>query len=76
MKGREEFMMETRFIQPLDVLYLRGNQLFDGAGAYSAPLMPPWPSLAAGAIRSRMLSDHGVDMDAYSMGLKQTSLAE
>ena len=68
MKGREEFMMETRFIQPLDVLYLRGNQLFDGAGAYSAPLMPPWPSLAAGAIRSRMLSDHGVDMDAYSKG--------
>jgi CRISPR-associated protein Cmr3 len=59
-------MTEYRFIEPLDVLYLRGNKLFDGAGAHGAALMPPWPSLAAGALRSRMLADGGVDMAAFA----------
>jgi CRISPR-associated protein Cmr3 len=54
-------MSEHLFIEPLDVLYLRGNNLFDSGGAHGAALMPPWPSLAAGAIRSRMLVDHQVD---------------
>lgn len=61
-------MSETVFIEPLDVLYLRGNQLFEGAGAYSTPLMPPWPSLAAGALRSRMMADAGVDTAAFRNG--------
>ena len=34
-------MSEDRFIQPVDVLYLRGNRLFDGAGDYSEAQMPP-----------------------------------
>ena len=51
-----------RFIEPVDVLYLRGNRLFGGAGDHAEALMPPWPSLFAGAIRSRMLADHGVDL--------------
>lgn len=59
-------MTEYRFIEPLDVLYLRGNKLFDGAGAHGAALMPPWPSLAAGALRSRMLADDGADMAAFA----------
>jgi CRISPR-associated protein Cmr3 len=38
---------------------LRGNQLFGGPGDHGEALMPPWPSLAAGALRARMLADHG-----------------
>lgn len=53
-------MTEYRFIRPLDVLYLRGNALFGGPGDHGEALMPPWPSLAAGALRARMLVDAGV----------------
>ena len=45
------------FIEPLDVLILRGNKLFADAGSHGEALMPPWPSVAAGALRSRMLID-------------------
>ncbi|MDQ5911227.1 MAG: CRISPR-associated protein Cmr3 [Pseudomonadota bacterium] len=61
-------MTEYRFIEPLDVLYLRGNKLFGDGGAHGAALMPPWPSLAAGALRSRLLTDHGVDLAAFAAG--------
>jgi len=57
---------EYRFIEPLDVLYLRGNKLFGDAGSYGEALIPPWPSLAAGAFRSRMLADHGTDLTAFA----------
>lgn len=43
-------------ISPLDVLYLRGNRLFSGS-VTSEVVMPPWPSLFAGALRARMLVD-------------------
>lgn len=46
----------TVFIEALDVLFLRGNQHFGSAGAHGAALMPPWPSLAAGALRSRLMA--------------------
>lgn len=59
-------MADYRFIEPLDVLYLRGNKLFGDAGSYGEALMPPWPSLAAGALRSRMLADHGIDLAAFA----------
>lgn len=59
-------MTEYRFIEPLDVLYLRGNKLFGDSGSYGEALMPPWPSLAAGALRSRMLADHRVDLAAFA----------
>lgn len=59
---------EYRFLEPLDVLYLRGNRLFDGAGAWGPAQMPPWPSLAAGALRSRLLADGGVDLRAFAAG--------
>lgn len=49
--------MNALFIEPLDVLYLRGNKLFGDAGAHGEALMPPWPSLAAGAIRSRLMAE-------------------
>lgn len=63
-------MADYRFVKPLDVLYLRGNRLFDGAGAHGAALMPPWPSLAAGALRSRMLVDHQIEPVQFAAGTK------
>ncbi|OZB35925.1 MAG: hypothetical protein B7X35_02780 [Halothiobacillus sp. 14-56-357] len=60
--------LQTRFIEPLDVLILRGNKLFGDPGSYGEALLPPWPSVAAGAIRSRMLADDRIDMQAFARG--------
>lgn len=57
--------MTSIFLEPLDVLYLRGNKLFADAGAHGEALMPPWPSLAAGAIRSRLMAE-GASLEALS----------
>lgn len=59
---------QTRFIEPLDVLFMRGNKLFGEPGSYGESLVPPWPSVAAGAIRSRILADEGVDLAAFAAG--------
>lgn len=69
-----------RFVQPLDVLTLRGNKLFGDAGSFGESLMPPWPSVAAGALRSRMLvDDPALDaaglQDAERFSLTEFSLA-
>lgn len=56
------------FIEPLDVLFLRGNKLFGDPGSYGECLIPPWPSVAAGAIRSRMLVDAGIDLAEFGKG--------
>src|SRR5690606_37639084 len=58
----------TLFIEPLDVLFLRGNKLFGDPGSYGESLVPPWPSVAAGAIRSRMLVDDRIDLFAFAAG--------
>lgn len=60
--------VEYRFIEPLDVLFLRGNKLFGDPGSYGESLVPPWPSVVAGAIRSRMLADEGIDLAAFARG--------
>jgi CRISPR-associated protein Cmr3 len=52
----------TVFLEPLDVLYLRGNKLFGDPGSFGEALVPPWPSVAAGALRSRMLVDAKADL--------------
>lgn len=65
-------MTEYRFIEPLDVLYLRGNKLFGDAGSYGEALMPPWPSLAAGALRSRVLADQKVDFAAFAQARERS----
>jgi CRISPR-associated protein Cmr3 len=63
------------FIEPLDVLLLRGNKLFGDPGSYGESLVPPWPSVAAGALRSRILADDGVDFAAFARGaVKHPSL--
>ena len=51
--------MKSVFIEPLDVLVLRGNKLFGDPGSYGESLVPPWPSVAAGAIRSAILARDG-----------------
>ena len=61
-------MIAHRFLEPLDVIFPRGNKLFGAAGSYGAALMPPWPSVAAGALRSRMLVDAGIELDAFAAG--------
>jgi CRISPR-associated protein Cmr3 len=60
--------IETRFIEPLDVLFLRGNKLFGDPGSFGEALVPPWPSAVAGALRSRMLVDAGIDPAAFARG--------
>ncbi|MDX8402661.1 MAG: type III-B CRISPR module-associated protein Cmr3 [Mariprofundaceae bacterium] len=61
--------MSALFLKPLDVLYLRGNKIFGASGGDDAEAqMPPWPSVAAGAIRSRMLVDAGVNPAAFAKG--------
>lgn len=61
-------MTTYRFMQPLDVLYLRGNKLFGDPGSFGESLIPPWPSVAAGALRSRMLADDGVNPSDFAAG--------
>lgn len=56
------------FLEAVDVLLLRGNKLFGDAGSFGGALMPPWPSAAAGALRSRMLADAGANLVAFARG--------
>lgn len=70
--------MSTLFLEPLDVLYLRGNKHFADAGTHGEALMPPWPSLASGAIRSRLMADglaleKLIDFRLTHFGLGQTT---
>ncbi len=60
--------MQHHFIEPLDVLFLRGNKLFGDPGSHGESLVPPWPSAAAGALRSQLLAHDGVDLTAFAQG--------
>lgn len=60
--------MNALFLEPLDVLFLRGNKLFGDPGSHGESLVPPWPSVAAGALRSRLLADAGIDLAAFARG--------
>lgn len=61
-------MSHAVFLEPLDVLFLRGNKLFGDPGSFGESLVPPWPSVAAGAIRSRMLVDTKLDWSPARSG--------
>lgn len=65
-------MTEFHFLQPLDVLYLRGNRLFGDSSATGEAIMPPWPSMAAGALRSQILVTNGEDSGQFANGVKLT----
>ncbi len=62
-------MTAYRFLEPVDVLFLRGNRLFGDPGSYGESLVPPWPSVAAGAIRSQMMVEAGIDFTAFRDGV-------
>jgi len=57
-----------RRIEPVDICIFRGNRLFGSPGTLADSLMPPWPSVFSGALRSRMLVDRGVDLAEYAGG--------
>ena len=56
------------FIDPIDTLFLRGNKLFGDPGSFGDALVPPWPSVAAGALRSALLAQHGHDPARFARG--------
>ena len=58
------------FVQPLDVLMIRGNKSFGGAGQHGEAVMPPWPSLFAGAFRSALLGKDAVQLARFANGEK------
>jgi len=60
--------MSWHFIEPVDVLFLRGNKLFDDPGSYGESQIPPWPSVAAGAIRAGLLARDGIDFQRFARG--------
>ena len=68
MSAAAPLQTEHRFIAPLDVLFLRGNKLFGDPGSYGESLVPPWPSAAAGALRSQLLAYGGTDLAAFAQG--------
>jgi CRISPR-associated protein Cmr3 len=62
-------MEQTRyFIEPLDVLFFRGNKLFGDPGSFGESLVPPWPSVVAGALRSALLVNKGYDLARFARG--------
>jgi len=65
-------MTEFHFLQPLDVLYLRGNRLFADASTPGEAIMPPWPSMVAGALRSQLLVSNDVDSGQFADGAQLT----
>ena len=59
---------EFRFLQPLDVLSFRGNKTYGEPGCYGETAVLPWPSVIAGAIRTKILASDGQDLDAFACG--------
>lgn len=56
------------FLEPVDALFLRGNKLFGDPGSFGESLVPPWPSVAAGAVRSALLVHRGYDPARFARG--------
>jgi len=53
------------YVEPTDTLFVRGNLAFGDAGEHGASLMPPPPSLFAGAFRSALLGRNADEMTAF-----------
>lgn len=56
-------MTSFYFVEPVDSLFVRGNLSFGDSGEHGTGVMPPPPSLFAGAFRSAIL---GKDADALA----------
>lgn len=59
-------MSYSAFIEPIDVWSFRGNRLFGAAGSWGQAVMPPPPSVWAGALRSALLTHDRVDLQAFA----------
>jgi CRISPR-associated protein Cmr3 len=53
------------YVEPTDTLFVRGNLAFGDAGEHGASLMPPPPSLFAGAFRSALLGRDAEELSAF-----------
>ena len=53
------------YVRPTDSLFVRGNQAFGNGGEHGGSLMPPPPSLFAGAFRSALLGKDAAQMTAF-----------
>lgn len=59
-------MTDFYFVQPQDVLMLRGNKSFGDAGEHGEAVMPPWPSLFSGAFRSALLGQDAAQLARFT----------
>lgn len=59
---------QYRYVEPVDTLTFRGNQLFGAPGSYGDARFPPGPSVLAGAFRSLLLTELPEEIDAFSQG--------
>ncbi len=62
-------------VEPVDVFCGRGNKLFGEAGSFGGVAMPPWPSVFAGALRSKIMTDSGTDPRDLLLGKLTGNLA-
>jgi CRISPR-associated protein Cmr3 len=53
------------YVRPTDSLFVRGNLAFGDSGEHGASLMPPPPSLFAGAFRSALLGKDAAQMTVF-----------
>ena len=53
------------YVRPTDSLFIRGNLAFGASGEHGSSLMPPPPSLFAGAFRSALLGKDAAQMTAF-----------
>jgi len=53
------------FIEPTDSLFVRGNLSFGDSGEHGAGVMPPPPSLFAGALRSAILGRDAARLERF-----------
>ncbi|MBI3935956.1 MAG: type III-B CRISPR module-associated protein Cmr3 [Betaproteobacteria bacterium] len=59
-------MTSFYFVRPTDSLFVRGNIAFGDAGEHGASVMPPQPSLFAGAFRSAILGRDAKALAAFT----------
>jgi CRISPR-associated protein Cmr3 len=53
------------YVRPTDSLFVRGNAAFGDSGEHGASMMPPPPSLFAGAFRSALLGKDAAQLAAF-----------
>ena len=58
--------MRHYFVEPQGVLMLRGNRSFGADGEHGEALLPPWPSVFAGAFRSALLADDAQTLSRFT----------